>query len=71
MVIMAMLRDASAFWCPDTRSPKKYHVEVGDAISACTGNPLAEFTAQAATEVPVSQRCQRSGCQVRWPAMEV
>lgn len=63
----AMLRDASAFWCPNVRSPKQYHVDVGNAISACTGNPLAEFTAIPAAQVHPRQRCMRSGCRVRWP----
>lgn len=67
MTLMAMLRDASAFNYPDVRKPKKYHVEVDDAIGACTGDPLVEFTAKPAVEVPAHQRCQRPGCRVRWP----
>lgn len=67
MTLMAMMRDASAFWCPNTRSPKQYHVEVGDRLGACTGNPLSEYTAVPAAEVRADMRCMRPGCRVRWP----
>lgn len=65
--LVAMLRDASWFDRPDTWSPKQYHVDAGNAIGACTGNPLAEFTAVPAVEVRANMRCQRPGCRVRWP----
>jgi len=66
-VVMAAWRDASWFNHPGTAH--RFHVVAGDWMAACNTQwcMLAEFTGQAASEVPGYLRCQRPGCKSRWP----
>lgn len=72
----AARRDASFLDRPNTRRPKKWHVDRGDGIAACC-NPrdppawlLAEGTRMPSGDVPPGSRCQRPGCRTRWPELE-
>jgi hypothetical protein len=72
----AALRDASWLSRPDTRTLKKWHVDRGNGVPACSNerswssraNPMLDET----TRTPIADtaepdRCQRPGCRVRWP----
>lgn len=67
MTVLAARRDASFYVCPGTSW--RYHIVVGNYVSAC--NPqrmlVVEGTAIAAEDVSEGLRCRRPGCAVRWP----
>jgi hypothetical protein len=65
--VLAARRDASFYRCHGTS--RRYHIVVGDYVSAC--NPqrmlVVKETAIAAEDVTEGLRCRRPGCAVRWP----
>jgi len=65
----AARRDAS--WWDRPGTAYTYHVAT-TYMSACCfrDQPLAEFTARPAAEVPPFQRCGRPACRKRWPDYE-
>ncbi len=80
--VLAAPRDASAWPCPNTRSPKRVHVAVnveplgnvcgfsgglmGDAACDPGRMPLDMTLADPAEQWPVHVRCRRAGCAARW-----
>jgi hypothetical protein len=72
----AALRDATFLRCPETRTVKRWHVDRGSGIAACSSptgwssrcNPMLDTDMRMpAGEVARRHRCQRPGCRVRWP----
>jgi len=65
--IMAIRRDAGWWPNPNTRHPKRWHVLLNKFNPACGTQMMPDYCgAIEAAGVPVSSRCQRSGCKALW-----